>query len=488
LRCLIGRKFSDPGFQDDIQKLPYVVVEKDGEPHIRVQINGTDTYFTPDSISAMVLDRLKNMAEAFLNHTVNFAVITVPPHFSERQREATDIAAGMAGLKALRIISETTAAGMAYGIDVPRREECNQCHFVIYSLGAKESNLALESVNHGVFDTLAVASDNNISGDGFDNALFNYAIAHFNSENNIDITQDFEAMERLKIEVKKAEEVLLTESQAKIEIPDHALFMRFPLIITWTQLQEIRRKLIIQALDMVKNLLYDANVEKTQVHGILFTGMPSHIAKVQQPLESYLDIQHHLAPSLTRSEHAVVHGAALQGHIQSFSYQEDGCRMFYTTRLSLGIETSGSTFTNLIPRNSIFPIRRMQLFTTTRDNQEKVEIRVLEGERAVAGRNKLLGTIELPELPLKPGGELEIEVLFQIDSDEIMTVMAREEESGKEASLIIPVSMNRYTQEEVNVIVGEAEYHYEEDKLLLQEYHINVQDSREANRFGVIAK
>ncbi|KAI9735404.1 MAG: ATPase with role in protein import into the ER [Claussenomyces sp. TS43310] len=484
VRCLIGRKFSDPELQDDIRNLPYDVVEKDGMPVIRVQIKGADQYFAPEEISAKVLQNLKNMAETHLNRTVKNAIITVPAHFNDTQRQTTKDAAERAGLSILRFINEATAAGIAYGIDIPRRErgseECEECLFVIYNLGAKESDLALDLVDRGVFEILALAGDRNLGGDDFENVLLNHAVAQVNKESNIDFTQDVIAMKGLRSEVMKAQQELSTESTATIQIPARHSFNRFSMTITKTQLQELNRQLSDRVLNLVQQLLDTAKTEKREINGIIFTGNPVHIAKIKPILEAYLDGKKTLSSDHIRADQAVVYGAALQGLVTSSDDGEGGCYIGELTRLSLGIEASGGNFTKLISRNTVIPTCKTRDLSTATDNQEKVVIKVLEGERVMASKNRLLGILELTGLSLKPRGIPEIEVVFELNPDEILTVVAREKGGGKEATLVI-TDVDRSKWEEVETIVMEAESHDEEDALLLREFE------KEEDRFEVIA-
>jgi len=446
-RRLIGREFPDPELQNDIKDLTYDVVEDNGRPSIKIRINGTDRYFTPEEISSKILENLKNMTETQLNRRVTCVVITVPSYFNDAQRYATKDAAMMAGLTVLRVVNEAAAAGIAYGIDLPRHnktpDECDECIFIIYNLGAKESDLALESIAQGIFEILALAGDRNLGGDDFENSLLSYATTRFNKKNSIDITKNPEVMNIFKSEVDRAVQVLSTELSAQIEIPSSRGYNRFSMTITQTQLQKLNKKLSDRSLNLLKQLLKNAKMERREVNGIIFTGDPTHIAKIQPFLEAYLDGKKALCSDDVSSDQAIVRGAAIQGDILLSHPFND---LTEVTRLSLGIETNGGIFTKLIPGGTLIPTCKTYVISTTTDNQERVLIKVLEGERAIATRNRLLGTVELTGLLRKPKGEPEIEVVFEMDMNEILTVLVRERESGNEEKLIITGNKDRYTQ------------------------------------------
>jgi heat shock protein 5 len=421
-RLLLGRKFSDPELQDVVRALPYDVVEKDGRPSIKVRTKGTDKYFSPEEISAKVLEKLKDMAEEHLNRTVNYTIITVPAYFNDAQRQATKDAALIAGLNVLRIVNEPTAAAIAYGVDTKYHEEVN---FLVYNLGAKESHLTLESVDKGVYEILAQVVDINLGGENFENAQ--------------------------------------------------------------THTQQLNTQLSDRVVDLIKQLLKDARIEAKDVSGIIFTGNTSHIAKVQPLVEAYLDGKTSLSREDVSPDQAVVRGAAIQGHVLS-SYDE-GCTLIAeVSPLSLGIETNGGVFAKLIPRNTLIPTRKARSFLTATDNQETVMIKVLEGERAIANKNRLLGTLELTELPIKHKGGVEIEVTFEINADQILTVSAMEKETGNKAELVTSNNWYRYTMEELDGIIMNAQSGYEEDESFLKEYSILVQEGQGEDIFGVIAK
>lgn len=383
-----------------------------------MRIKGADTYIHPEEIFANIFDKLKDMAKEHLNRTVEHAIVAVPSHFNDAQRQATKDAATMAGLNVLRIVNEPTAAGIAYGLEILSNEELN---YVIYNLGAKESHLALESVELGVYEILAQEVDASLGGEGFEN------------------------MQTLSHEYKD------------------------------------------RILGLIKKLLEDAKMEKEDVDGILLIGDPSHIAKLQLLVEDFFDGMKTLSSGDVSPDQAVVHGAAIQGHV--LSHYDDICPpMLDVTPLSLGIETSGGIFTKIVSRNTVIPTRKTRNFSTAMDNQEKIVIKILEGERAISNKNRLLGTLELTGLSPRPRGIPDIEVMFEIDPDEIITVIVRDKESAKEEKLVISGHRGRYSQEEIDEIVIESDNHWEEDQLVWKGLPDEVQDGSEEGMFGIITR
>jgi heat shock protein 5 len=479
IRRLLGRNFSDPQFQAEIKDFPYDVLEKDGRPMVKMQIKGKDAYFAPEEIVAKVFEKMKYMAETHLNQAVNHAIVTVHALFNDTQRQATKDAALIAKLNILRLVNEPIAAGVAYGL------ECrDECFYIIYNPGEKQADVALISVDFGVYDILALAEDN-LVGSGFENLLLDHVIKQFNNENKVDITTNVWAHEELISEVVKAEKTLLAHPSAKIEIPARNGFNGFSATIAQIQLENLKKESSDRIINMIKKLLGDAKVEKEEINGIIFTGSSAHIAKVQPFVETYLG-KKALSREDIGPDEAVVRGATIHGHLLT-SYDEVCPSLVDVARLGLGIETSGGVFTPLILRNTVIPTRKMLHFSTVMDSQEKVLIRVLEGERIVANKNRLLGTLELTDLLRKPKGVPDIEVVFEMDPNEDLTVVARERESGKDAKLVVKGNRDRYdTWVEIDEIIIEADRLYKEDELLLKELARELENGNEENGFGLV--
>lgn len=490
-RLLIGRNFSDPKLHDDIRHLPYDVMEKHGKPCITVPIKGAKTCFYPEEVSSLVVERLKNMAEAYLNSTVRFAVITVPSNFNDAQRQMIKVVGTLAGLEVLRVINEPTSSGIAYGMDVPHKSslECEEFYFVVYDLGAKESNVALESSDYGVFEILGQARDGTLGGDAFDNPLLNYVMDRFRKENTVDLAKDFATMRILKSEVEKAEKALRNKSSTTVNIPACGKSKRFSMTITHSELQELNKQLSERALTLVKKVLEEAKIQNKDINAVIFTGNPGQLAKIQPFLEAYLDSKKTFSLESISPDQAVVRGAAIHANIFSSNYYDDDCccSNFEVAHLSLGIETNEGTFSKLILRNTLLPTRKTSLFSTLRNDQEKVVINILEGERKIASKTRLLGSLELTELAPQLDGPVEIEVVFELDWNRVLSVVIIEKGTGKNASLVLSSSISHYS-EEIDKIVLDAETHYEEDQQCPLQHLVTVTSRAEEQEFGLMVK
>lgn len=490
---MIGRKFTNPHLSKDIKDLLYDVVEKNGRPSIKVQINGKDKYFSPEEITSKILEKLKTMAETHINRPVKQAVISVPSYFDDDQRQATKDAAQIAGLNVLRLINEPRAAGIGYRLDAlgntnaTCRDE-GEYMYLFLNVGAKELDVALESIDCGIFETFSRLEDKTVGGISFEKVLLSHAVDHFSRQYDFDITQDIGIMESLKLKVQEAEGKLSTEKSASIIIPAFDGSNSLSMFVTQTELQKLSQPLIDRSLEMIKQVLKDAKIQKKEVNGIILTGDPVHVAKFQASVEHYLERKAYTSEDVL-PELAIVRGASLQGYILS-AYNEDMCTLSFpeVTRLSLGIETSPGIFTKVIPRLTIIPKRAMRVFVNVADNQEKVVIKVLEGERAIASKNGHIGTLELAGFPPTSKGGLDIEVVFEIDVDEVLTVSAREKKSGKEVKLVTSTGRDRYDLGQIEAILVEAENYHEADKLVLEQLSLEFQDETEKTDFGVIAK
>ena len=468
----------------DIEALLYDVVNISNQPSIKVHVNGSNILFVPEKISAIVFEDLRRMAEAYLNRTVQDAVVTVPSHFHEAQRLATKEAAAMAGLNVIRIVNASMAAGVAYGIDTlidhQRPDRCKECYFVIYDIEATETDVVLESIDFdGVFKTCGVTTTKDFGGNDIENAVLNHALSEFHSKYNIDITKDLEGVKRLKPELERARKTLLSESSANIEFLADGSSIPISITITKSQIQELDRKLSNRVRTLLDRLLENAKKEKKDINGMLFTGNLEHVAKVQPIVEAYFDGKKAFLRHGIRPNTAIALGAAIQGRRLS---SDDGCRglTIDVTALGLGVETSGDVFTTLIPQGTVIPTLKRLVFSTATDNQDKITIKVLEGERAIASKNRVLGTLELIGLPIRPRHDLDVEILFEVDANSILTVVARVSEAGKEARLVFTdMGFGRYTEEEIDEIVMDGNSHYEEDSLLLRDPALRAQSRKD---------
>lgn len=349
----------------DTKALLYDVVNIDNQPSIKVHVNESDILFTPEDISAMVFEHLKGMAETYLNRTVRDSVVTVPPHFQEPQRLAMKKAAAIAGLNVIRIIDVSTAAGVAYGIDTlighQRPDGCKECYFIIYDIEATETNLVLESVDDsGTFSPLGVTTTKGFGGDAIENAVLNHTLFEFQDRHNIDITKTLEGLNRLKLELERSQQTLLSKSSANVEFLANGSSVPASVEITASQVQDLGRELSNRIFTLLDRLLESASKEKKDINGVLFTGDPEHVAKLQPIIKAYFsDDKKWLRPGIC-SDTAIAIGAAVQGWRLSSDDGSLGCvgLTMDATDLELGVEASGDTFATLIPRGTIIPTRR----------------------------------------------------------------------------------------------------------------------------------
>jgi heat shock protein 5 len=480
LRRLLGPKF-DQKFKEYIKTLPYDVVDQDGKPTVSFGSwpHEIETH-SAEEITSMILLKLKIMAETFLGRKVSHAVVTVPVNYNDNQREAMKNAGKLIGLTILRLVNEPTAACIAHGLDRVFQEK----NILVYNLGAKDQDATVLSVDFGVFEILSNGSDRNLSGEDFDATLLKFVVDQINQGSNIDITKDSEAMRLLKHQVESAEEKLISESFAQINFAPRYNTKGFFATITKTQLQDLNKHLFDKTLTLVEKALKKAKLGKKEIDHIIFTGDPVHIARVQPFLEEYFDGKKAL--NTTSPDEAVVRGAAIQGRVLGSEEGVSQCPPMYdVTPLSLGIETAGGVFTKVIPRNYVIPTRKVLNFSTATDNQDRVILKVVEGERPMAYMNTELGVLEIRGFPRKPAGFPIVEVAFEMDVNFQLTVNAKDLESGRAARLVIPseqgiVGYSDGIYARAAKVVEEAEKNFEDDKLVRGQASF-----REEDVFGV---
>ncbi|ESP00403.1 hypothetical protein LOTGIDRAFT_200867 [Lottia gigantea] len=451
---LIGRKFTDPEVQKDMKTVPYKIV-KASNGDAWLEANGK--VYSPSQIGAFVLMKMKETAESYLGSNVKNAVVTVPAYFNDSQRQATKDAGQISGLNVLRVINEPTAAALAYGMD-----KTEDKLIAVYDLGGGTFDISILEIQKGVFEVKSTNGDTFLGGEDFDNLLVNFLSAEFKRDQGIDVSKDPMAMQRLREAAEKAKIELSSSLQTDINLPYLTMDASGPkhmnLKMSRSKLESLVDGLIKRTVGPCQKALQDAEVKKSDIGEVILVGGMTRMPKVQSTVQELFGRQ----PSKSvNPDEAVAIGAAIQGGVLAGDVTD--VLLLDVTPLSLGIETLGGVFTKLINRNTTIPTKKSQVFSTAADGQTQVEIKVGQGEREMAGDNKLLGQFSLVGIPPSPRGVPQIEVTFDIDANGIVNVSARDKGTGKEQQIVIQ-SSGGLSKDEIENMVKNAEAHAEEDR------------------------
>src|SRR5215469_8531586 len=455
IKRLIGRRFNDPMVSKDIDLVPYKIMSGENGD---AWVESRGKKYAPSQISAFILQKMKETAEAYLGESVTQAVITVPAYFNDSQRQATKDAGRIAGLEVLRIINEPTAAALAYGM-----EKKGSGTIAVYDLGGGTFDISILEIGDGVFEVKSTNGDTFLGGEDFDKEIIDYLASEFKKEQGIDLRQDRLALQRLKEAAEKAKIELSSSMQTEVNLPfitaDQSGPKHLNIKLTRAKLESLVDHLIQKTVEPCRAALKDAGLKASEIDEVVLVGGMTRMPKVIETVKQFFGREPHRG---VNPDEVVAVGAAIQGGVLKGEVKD--VLLLDVTPLSLGIETLGGVFTRIIDRNTTIPTKKSQVFSTAEDNQNAVTIRVFQGEREMAADNKMLGQFDLVGIPPSPRGVPQIEVTFDIDANGIVSVGAKDKATGKEQTIRIQAS-GGLSEGDIEKMVKEAEAHAAEDKL-----------------------
>ena len=467
IKRIIGQRYTTPGVLKDIKHFPFTVNQGEGDkPLVEVQYNGDTAVFTPEQLSAMVLTKMKETAEAHLGHEVHRAVVTVPAYFNDAQRTATKNAGTIAGLDVMRVINEPTAAALAYGLDASARGRAAKV--LVFDLGGGTFDATLLEMDDDVFEVRATGGDTRLGGEDFDTNLTDYLVSEIKKKHKKDPTKNPRAMRRLRTAAERAKRMLSSSANALVEVDSLLEDLDFTCTVTKAKFESLNAEFFQKCIKTVEQVLVDAKLAKSDVDDVVLVGGSTRIPKVQQLLSEFFDGKE-LCRAINPDE-AVAYGAAVQGAVLSGvkSDETNSLLLVDVTPLSLGIETVGSVMSTVIKRNTPIPCSKSDIFTTEQDDQTQVDVEVYEGERQCTDGNNKLGQFTISGIERAKRGVPKVEVKFDLDANGILQVTARDQVTGAEAAVSIDNASKGLDQDEINRMIAEAEKYKEEDAARVQ--------------------